>query len=71
MRKQKKRRKGMVRKEVKPWKLRKEREWATMKEGHKAKIGKCALEEAAGRPLFFTIRGGKYKSESRSLVAMN
>lgn len=42
-----------------------------MKKGHKAKIGKCALEEAAGRPLFFTIRGVKYKSESRSLIAMN
>lgn len=61
----------MVRGEVKPWKLRKEREWATMKEGHKAKIGECALEEAAGRPLFFSVSGGKYKSESRSLIVIN
>lgn len=61
----------MAREEVKPWKVRKEREWATMKEGHKAKTGKYALEEAAGRPLFFSVRGGKYKSESRSLIAIN
>lgn len=43
----------MVR-EVKSWKLRKGREWATMTESPKTKIEKCALDEAAGRSLFLS-----------------
>lgn len=41
-----------------------------MMERYKAKIGKCVLDEVAGRPLFL-IRGGKSKRGEQRSHAMN
>lgn len=40
-------------------------------EGHKEKIGRSALDEAAGRPLFLCQGRKEEKSEHRGLIEMN
>lgn len=42
-----------------------------MSEGHKVKIGRSALDEAAGRPLFLCQGREESKSENRGIIEMN